>query len=259
MAGGLPTFDYAAIMNSKAGLRDWLEVLRDWGVALVKGAPSEDGEVKRIAERIGALRATNFGTVYNVVTTANPNASADTEMALEPHTDLANWRWPTDVQFLFCLASEAVGGSSILVDGFRVAEELRHREPDAYEILTTRPIDFRFHDESCDIRHRASTIELDGDGRVTRVRFNNWLRDTLDLPESEIERTYGALRVIWRYLRDPAFQIRHRLEAGCMLSMDNNRVLHGRDAFDCNTGRRHFQGGYVDRDLLLSRLRLLDR
>jgi gamma-butyrobetaine dioxygenase len=91
------------------------------------------------------------------------------------------------------------------------------------------------------------------------VRFNNWLRDTLDLPKGEIERTYGALRVIWRYLRDPAFQIRHRLEAGCMLSMDNNRVLHRRDAFDCNTGRRHFQGCYVDRDLLLSRLRLLYR
>jgi gamma-butyrobetaine dioxygenase len=44
-----------------------------------------------------------------------------------------------------------------------------------------------------------------------------------------------------------------------MMAFDNVRVLHGREGFDPNTGRRHLQGCYLDRDHVLSRLRLLDR
>jgi gamma-butyrobetaine dioxygenase len=44
-----------------------------------------------------------------------------------------------------------------------------------------------------------------------------------------------------------------------MLTFDNRRVLHGRTAFDPNSGPRHLQGTYLDRDLVLSRLRVLDR
>jgi len=40
---------------------------------------------------------------------------------------------------------------------------------------------------------------------------------------------------------------------------DTRRVLHGRAAFDPSTGRRHLQGCYVDRDQLLSRIRVLER
>ena len=39
---------------------------------------------------------------------------------------------------------------------------------------------------------------------------------------------------------------------------DNHRVLHGRTAFDADSGRRHLQGCYVDRDELRSRLRVLE-
>ncbi|CAN0592757.1 unnamed protein product, partial [Ectocarpus sp. 12 AP-2014] len=37
------------------------------------------------------------------------------------------------------------------------------------------------------------------------------------------------------------------------------RVLHGRREFDPNSGVRHLQGTYLDRDMLASRLRVLAR
>ncbi|MDY0883729.1 TauD/TfdA family dioxygenase [Dongia soli] len=255
----LPSFQYKEVMESDKGLHAWLAAWKDYGAALLRGAPAEPGEVVKIASRIGPLRPTNFGTMYDVITMPNPNASAYTAMALEPHTDLANWQSPPDCQFLFCVANEAEGGSSVLVDGFSVAEEIRRTDPETFKILSTREIEFRFQDDGCDIRRRSRMIQLGDDGRITAIRFNNWLRTAFDLPSAEVESTYQALLVLWRALRNPRFYVRPRLAAGDMFILDNYRILHGRDAFNPNTGRRHLQGCYVDRDFVLSRLRLLER
>lgn len=254
-----PAFAYEAIMAADGALGDWLTALCREGATLVRGGPARPGELQRIAARVGPLRPTNFGVFYDVISQPNPNASADTPIGLEPHTDLANWRWPPDFQLLFCVANEATGGGSILVDGFAAAAALRAEAPEDFDLLARTPIDFRFHDASCDIRHRAPTIALDAEGAVVAIRFNNWLRAAPDLAEDAIEPTYRALCRFWGLLRQPRFQMRLKLEAGEMLAFDNARVLHGREPFDPNTGRRHLQGGYLDRDLVSSRLRLLAR
>jgi len=255
----LPEFEHRAVMGSDDALQAWLTALLERGIALVRGAPAAAGELARIAERIGPPRLTNFGTVFDVRSVPQPKATADTATGLEPHTDFANWNAPADYLLLFCVANEAKGGDSIVVDGFRVAEALREEDPEAFAVLASRPIDFRFHDEACDIRAQAPTIELDPNGRVGAVRFNNWLRAAPAAPAADVEPIYRALVSFWRRLRDRRFHVRLRLSPGELLVIDNRRVLHGRDPFDPTTGRRHFQGCHVDRDWVLSRLRLLER
>jgi gamma-butyrobetaine dioxygenase len=44
-----------------------------------------------------------------------------------------------------------------------------------------------------------------------------------------------------------------------MSAFDNHRILHGRTAFDDSGGRRHFQGCYVEREEVISRIRVLER
>ena len=260
LGAALPCVDYDDVMTGDAGLARWLRAMLEYGIVLMRGAPARPGEITRIAARIQAHpHPTNFGVMYDVVSQPNPNASADTPMALEPHTDLANWRRPPDFQLLFCVANEAAGGSSVLVDGCRVAEELRAVDPDSFRLLATHPVEFRFHDADCDIRHRGLTIETGPDGNVVAVRFNNWLRTAFDLPEEFIEPMYCALRRFWLLLREPRFQLTVKLDAGQMLALDNLQIMHGREAFDPNTGRRHLQGLYVDRDMVMSRLRVLAR
>lgn len=258
LAGKLPAVAHAEVMNSEAGLRRWLTALTEQGVALLVDGPTADREVLCVAERVGPPRGTNFGLYFDVQSKPNPNNSAYTAAGLAPHADLPNWRRAPDFQLLYCLANEAEGGESILVDGFHVAEALRQTDRESFEILTTVPVDFRFQDETSDIRFRSPTIVLGPDGELSEVRFNNWIRDTLDVPAGRMDALYRAYRRFWRMLRDPAFQVRLRLEAGQMVAFDNLRILHGREGFDPNTGFRHLQGTYLDRDLVESRLRVLE-
>ena len=259
IASALPTVGYDEVMTTDAGLAAWLTAMVENGLVLLRGAPSRPGELLRIAQRVQTPRATNFGTVFDVMTVPNPNASADTPMGLEPHTDNANWERPPDFQLLFCVANAAEGGESTLVDGFRVAEELRDVDHEAFRLLATHPVGFRFHDETCDIRYAGPTIEADSGGRVVGIRFNNWLRTPFVLPQDVIEPMYRALRRFWELLRHPRFQLRLKLNGGEMIGFDNRRVLHGRLPFNPNSGLRHIQGCSLDRDMVLSRLRVLER
>ncbi|HLY52964.1 MAG TPA: TauD/TfdA family dioxygenase, partial [Steroidobacteraceae bacterium] len=188
---------YREYMETAAGVRGWIEALQRDGIVLLEGVPQEPGKVLEVARRIGPVRATNFGEYYDVQVTAKPNASADTDMGLELHTDLANWREPPDVQLLCCLKSSVQGGESVFADGFRVAERLRDIDPEAFGFLSTRRHAFRFHDQNCDIRTMAPVIEIGPGGAIERVRFNNWLRAATPMPFELVEPLYRALASFW--------------------------------------------------------------
>ncbi|MBV9542797.1 MAG: TauD/TfdA family dioxygenase [Chloroflexi bacterium] len=65
--------------------------------------------------------------------------------------------------------------------------------------------------------------------------------------------------MLWQLLREPKYRLNMRLAAGELIAYDNNRVLHGRSAFDASSGERHLQGCYLNQEDLDSTLRLLDR
>lgn len=241
------------------GERAWLTALLRDGLVLLDNGPLADEEVSRLAKRIGPLRSTNFGARFDVRSKPNPNNAAYTAIGLALHTDLPNWRQPPDIQLLYCLENGAEGGGSLFADGFQVAEVLRRENPEAFRLLSETSIDFRFQDETQDIGVRAPIIECDDDGKVVEIRFNNWIRDTLRLPAQTIEAWYRAYYRFWQLLHEPRHQLEFDLAPGQMIAFDNRRVLHGRGAFDPNTGARHLQGTYLDRDMLESRLRVLER
>lgn len=254
----VPEYSYERIKEAAEVQRAWIESLQQYGAVLLRGAPAQAGELERFASAVAPIHETHFGRIFDVQTKPDPNNAAYTSLALEPHVDLPNHPHPPDIQLLFCIANEADGGDSTLVDGLQVAESLRKDHPESFHVLTTQAIDFRFQDAEVDICHRVPLIELDSQGAVTGLRFNNWIRDSLDLPEDEVERFYSAYQQLWRALCHPDNQLGLRLAAGDILAFDNRRVLHGRTAFTAN-GRRHLQGCYLPRSMVESRLRLLER
>ena len=259
LSEAMPGADHDAVTSSDVALLDWLRLLRDFGVAVLRGTPREPLSVLALAGLIGPARATNFGEHFDVLSKQDPNSNAYTALGLPCHTDLPNWERPPDYQLLHCLRNDAEGGDSVLVDGFRAADELRRREPAAYRLLTRFPIDFRFQDNESDIRFRAPTIGLDEAGALAEVRFNFAVMDAISAPPERVGALCRALRAFGAVIRDPALECRYRLGPGELLIFDNRRVLHGRAAFDPRTGGRHLQGCYLDKDQLLSRIRVLER
>jgi gamma-butyrobetaine dioxygenase len=176
--------------------------------------PDERKAGEALAQRIAYLRETNFGVDFTVVSKPNPNNNAYTALELPAHTDLANREMPPGVQFLHCLVSDAPGGESILVDGFHAALVLREENPDAFDLLTSTPFDYRFHDTEWDVRWRAPVIGLDADGALREIRYNNALRAPLNVAPDLVKPTYQALRAFVAILRDPSNELHFRLGTG---------------------------------------------
>ncbi|MEM7489023.1 MAG: TauD/TfdA family dioxygenase [Pseudomonadota bacterium] len=245
-----------AILASDDGLRAWLRDTKADGLTVVTGLAGVGAGVA-LAERIGFLRRTNFGTTFEVVSKPDPNNSAYTADALPLHTDLPNQEVPPGYQFLHCIENGAEGGGSLFADGVALAEVLRAEDPDAFALLSAVAIPFRFHDAAVDIRTRRPVITLDHDDRVVELRWNAHIADVFDMPADTLPAYYRAYRAYMALTRDPRFVLETRLAPGEMVVFDNRRILHGRGAFDPATGRRHLQGCYVDRGEFDSRLRKL--
>lgn len=258
-ASQFPRIDAATLMADDAALLDFLIETKKTGMAFVDGMADDENAGMEAARRIGFLRETNFGVTFEVRSKPNPNNLAYTSHALPLHTDLPNQELPPGFQFLHCLANEAIGGGSTFCDGFSLAEDLRKTDPDAFRLLCETPVPFRFQDENFDIRRHHPVIQLDAFGDLQELHINAHIAAVFDLPADVMESFYRAYRKILQMTRSDEYVITTRLEAGEMVIFDNRRVLHGRAAFDPNTGYRHLRGCYVDRGEFDSRIRVLSR
>lgn len=255
----IPRHAAKQILDDDAALLAWLKATAAYGLSIVDGLADDPDAGRRVAERIAFLRQTNFGTTFEVVSMPNPNNLAYTPVALPLHTDLANQEVPPGYQFLHCISNGAEGGGSTFADGFAVGAALKAEDPEAYRLLCEVEIPFRFHDGDCDIRGRFPVIVTNRQGEVTELRFNAHLVDVIDLPSDIAVPFYAAYRKLMGMIRSDRFMTAYRLKAGEMAVFDNRRVLHGRQSFNPNTGRRHLRGCYVDRGEFLSRIRVLSR
>lgn len=255
----IPRMGAAKLMEDESALLDFLIATKKTGLSIVDGMADDRDAGMEAAKRIGFLRETNFGVTFEVRSMPNPNNLAYTSHALPLHTDLANQELPPGFQFLHCLANDAEGGGSTFCDGFAIAEDLRQNDPEAFELLSQTPVPFRFHDDNYDIRRHQTVIDLDAFGNLQELHFNAHLAGVFDLPADKMEAYYRAYRKIMAMTRSDDYVITTRLEGGEMVIFDNRRVLHGRAAFDPNTGYRHLRGCYVDRGEFDSKIRVLSR
>ena len=87
--------------------------------------------------RVGYIRETIFGGFWDFQADLSKADTAYTNLELLPHTDGTYSHDAPGLQLLHCLAFDGTGGESTMVDGFRIADELRRDEPDHYEVLST--------------------------------------------------------------------------------------------------------------------------
>jgi gamma-butyrobetaine dioxygenase len=256
-AADLPRFEHGEVVGTTEGQLAYLDALLDHGVAVVEGVPSVDGEVARFAEAIGHVREVAFERVHNVRHDPRGYNVAHTPVELKPHTDLPSYHWPPSVQLLHVLVNRASGGESVVVDGWRVLDELRRDDPAAFDVLATVPVTFQLFSDEEDTRATAPIVQLAPDGTVTTFRFSNQLALPLDAPFELVAPFYRAYRRLGRMIDDDRSKVVFRAGDGDLITVHGHRVLHGRLAYDPASGARHLQDVYMEWDDLMARRRVL--
>ena len=249
---------YPDITADDAARLAFLRGFRDHGLAILHDVPNIPGTVLEVAELLGEVRVTSWGRLFDVVSMDDANSVAYTSLPLVTHTD-EGYRDPApSIQLQHFLRADAEGGEATLVDGFRVASDLRAARPDLFELLVTVPLHFHFRDATAEHENDAPVIELDRRGELRTVRYSNHSAQPFLIDPELMEPYYEAYRAFGTMRESDQYRLQLDLRAGDMYIVDNRRVLHGRTGFT-KGGARHLQSCYIERDELISRLTVLER
>jgi trimethyllysine dioxygenase len=267
-----PTTSHEDITNSTLGLARWLSQIRTHGFAFVSDVPATPEATEKLLNCIAFIRPTHYGGFWDFTSQLKPTDTAYTNLGLPNHTDSTYFTDPCGLQMFHVLQpATGGGGESTLVDGFAAAEYLYYSDSAAYHSLSTTPIVSHASGNeavgSIDntavsslgypvLNHDPSTIsplERPSPESLTQIRWNNDDRHSRTRWPSRraMDEWYDAARKWNEILTLPEFEIEIQLQPGTPVIFDNQRVLHGRRAFE---GERRVCGGYIGMDDFLARL-----
>ncbi|RKP18060.1 Trimethyllysine dioxygenase [Rozella allomycis CSF55] len=238
-----PKVEFKQVMSDDKILLQWLENIEKYGICFVKNVPPNAKDSEALARRISFIRETHYGKYWDFTANLEHGDTAYTTIGLGAHTDTTYFTEPIGLQMFHLLEFQGIGGKSLFVDGFRVAEELKRHQPEAFEILTKIKLSHQYvGDENAKFKsHGNPIIRLDEHDKLYQIRFNNNDRTFLSKPNAKnIEDFYFALNE-WN-------------KPGTVVIFDNWRVLHGRNEY---VGHRRLSGCYINRDDYISRLTTL--
>jgi gamma-butyrobetaine dioxygenase len=258
---GLPVATFArSELHTLSRLAACLEAVLRRGVALVREVETDELGLREIAALIGEIRATNYGVTWEIEAQLDPVSAVDSERHLLVHTDLPYRDVAPGVQLLLSVVADVAGGVTTLVDGYAVAESIRHRDPDAWRLLTEIEFTYPYVRDNVEFHGRAPLIGLHHDGTYHQIRRAPDLVGVPFVSAADTPALYRALRTWTAAVDDPANEIQIALTPGDLVIFHNHRLLHGRTAFALGAhGRRHLVGCYVDIEDVRSRRAVLAR
>jgi trimethyllysine dioxygenase len=254
LMNNFPTMSHAEIMSGAPGLLRWLSMVEEYGFALASGVPPTIEATKELVTRIGYVRETIFGGMWDFTANLAFKDTAYTSAAIGPHTDGTYSFDSPGYQLFHCLKFDGTGGESTLVDGFKVADQIRRTDPLAFDVLSTVKVPAQYLGDGVHLRAEHPVIGLDHNGDFAQIAYNNYDRAPFSLPSQRMNAFYRALKQFNQLINDPSNEITMRLAPGTALLFDNWRTLHGRRAYQ---GFRWLCGAYLNKEDFDSKLRVL--
>ncbi|KAG0713429.1 Gamma-butyrobetaine dioxygenase [Chionoecetes opilio] len=261
----MPRASFPEVLRNDAALLTFLEKLERGGVVLVSGVPTEMDQIKLLTKRIGHMKITHYGETFHVANKLDPNNLAYTGDRLDLHTDMSVVEHKPGIQLLHCIKQFAdEGGETQLADGFAAAVKLRTISQKYFDVLSQTAVDFvdiGVEDAGkFDACWRSPVIELDTDGTICNIHWNQAVRDSHFYVSSEAAAVWYAAALTFKdILCDANNIITFKLQPGDLVVFDNLRVLHGREGYRAEQGERLLQGCYWDWDCVRSRRRVLHK
>ena len=252
--------DYQELIGSKEAFAHWLRALAGYGIAFLRGVPPESGRVLEVARRIGAVRETHLGELFDARIAPAPHHTGGLPIGSHAHTGAPYHDPVPGLRFLHCLQSGPQPDENTFLDGYAVAACLREHFPDAYNILTWTPVRFVFRSAGEELTADRPLIQLDARGNPEAIHYDSRFIAPLRLSHEALPAFYAAYRLWSLLVRDPHFFCQPALLQGDLAVLDNRRTLHGWEpAAATESVTPHFQGCYAEMDGVLSRLAVLER
>ena len=268
--------EYEKYMHEPSPFKEAISALHRDGLLFLRNVPDDIDAVVKIAERIGPLRNTFYGSTWNVRSVANAKNVAYTNDDLRFHMDMLYLSNPPGYQFLHFISNSCHGGESQFVDTFHAAQRLRRTSKDTYDYLCSYPMEWSYQNDGQHYRQARPTfqearrpdgaIEIeqgDTDEKETRVQlaYVNWSppfqgqlhRDEND--PSHSQRLVDALGEFDRILNGDDMVFELKVGEGTCVIFENRRIAHARKGFVMESGERLLRGAYVDEDAFWSKLR----
>ncbi|KAI9831393.1 MAG: hypothetical protein M1826_003566 [Phylliscum demangeonii] len=265
----LRRLDYGEYMTSDERLFEALQALTRYGLVFLEGVPDDERAVEKIASRIGPLKDTFYGRMWDLRSVPNATNVAYTNRPLSPHMDLLYFAEPPALQLLHCLRNNAHGGETVFADAFRAATQLRLDQEVLFRTLLHYPVTYHYWHGGGDsdrdrdsenpssstststssansqhYHHAHTTIELDPHPyQSTRPKLHavNWspafqapFETDVHTDEASynLRRYHAAAQAFARLLEAPTALFEHRMRPGECVLFHNRRVVHGRRAFE---------------------------
>jgi alpha-ketoglutarate-dependent taurine dioxygenase len=272
----VPTCKFDDIIDSEEGTHEWVSKLMDTGICVVNHAPKKPDYVAKLASRMAPPMRTLYDETFDVRVEKNPINIAYTNTELTPHMDLPYYESPPGIQFLHCIEfdPDIVGGESVFFDTFVLAELLRERDPEAFDVLCKVPATFQKdhleRSKPAQFIYRRPHISLNHLGEVIAVYWSPAFEGPLVLDGSltnpeNVAAYYRAYRAFANLMTDAEvrskWMISFKLKPGEVVTFNQRRLLHGRNSFlvpeSKESSGRWFQGCYISMDDYLNRFRTL--
>lgn len=200
------------------------------GFCIIRDAPHTPEATESLLSRIGPIRNTHYGGFYDFTPDMKHADTAYTNLALAPHTDTTYFTEPAGLQAFHLLSHQPpsgssqadgpLGGETILVDGFNVAENLSKENKAHYQLLGSFDVPWHASGNADAVimpNMHYPVLEATKEGRLFRVRWNNDDRGVLPRKE-KTGRWYAAAGHWHDIVNRPANQLRLQLEPGKILS-----------------------------------------
>ena len=169
--------------------------------------------------------------------------SAYTQEELRPHTDSTYSNDAPGLQLLLCCDYKAIGGDSIMVDGFKIANKIKEEDKKVFDILSNIEVPGKYVGDGVILEAKRPILKLNSNKELIQVSFNNYDRAEFRLENELMINFYKAIKKFDSLVNDSEFQWRHTLKPGELLIFNNWRVLHGRGSFQ---GKRKMAGCYIN-------------
>ena len=236
--------EYEKVLEEK-GFKNFLNTLYKYGFCVIQNCEKNLNSVEKIANKIGYVRQSIFGGLWSFESDENMADSAYTQEELRPHTDSTYSNDAPGLQLLLCCHYKAEGGHSIMVDGFKIAEDIKKKHKEIYDVLTNVEVTGEYKGDGVVLKASRPIFKLDKNKKLLQVSFNNYDRAPFRLENADMVKFYDAIKKFDLLANNDDYQWKRILKPGELLIFNNWRVLHGRGSFK---GSRKMSGCYINKE-----------